>query len=376
MRKIICTTLFTVFFLLSSFAQQYKALIPYEMVGGKMIIEVELNGVRKRAIFDTGAAKNTITEKLMNELRLSVTSTQSVTDVNSKKVDFKKSSIAELLLPNSNLIFKGFDALMVEGNPFECLGVEVLIGSEMFAQTIVEIDHKAKTLLVTSAEVQPKNSLRSSSQFVQNGFMPIITTNLDNIAISTLFDTGYGGFFLLKNEDYFENVASLNSIAQSISEGSIGLGGKSADELSHRVLVNKMSFTVGKFYGLVSETSSSPFSLLGMKVLDYGKVIIDYSRGRLYFEPYEKEVTLPKPLNDFGLTVKDGKMLISTVWSGNASGIANGDVVTHINRRPTPVLDFCESTTIGVKELKVKQRTTLTVSTKSGIRKIKYLNKK
>lgn len=376
MRKIICTTLFVVLFFFSSFAQQYKALIPYEMVGGKMIIEVELNGVKKRAIFDTGAAKNTITEKVMNELGLSVTSTQSVTDVNSKKTDFKKLSIGELKLPNSNLTFKGFDALVVDGTPFECLGVEVLIGSEMFAQTIVEIDHKAKTVLVTSAEVQPKNSLRSSAPFVQNGFMPIITTNLDNVAVITLFDTGYGGFFLLKNEDYFENVASLNSIAQSISEGSIGLGGKSADELSHRVLVNKMSFAVTKFYGLVSETSSSPFSLLGMKVLDYGKVIIDYSRGRVYFEPHEKEVTLPKPLNDFGLTVKDGKMLISTVWSSNTGGIANGDVVTHINGRPTPVLDFCESTTVGVKELKEKQQTTLTVATKNGVRKIKYLNKK
>lgn len=376
MKRLICLVLFTLLCSANAFSQQYKAAMPYEMVGGKMVVEVELNGVKKRAIFDTGAAKNTITEKVMNELGLVVTSTQSVTDVNNNVSKYQKLSLEKLHLPNSEITFTGYDALVIEGNPFECMGVDVLIGSEMFAKTIVEIDHKNKTITVTSAEMQPKISLRASRQFIQNGYMPIISVDMENISLTTLFDTGYGGFFLLKKEDYLNNAASFNSVAQSISEGSIGLGGKAAAEQSHRIFVNKMNFNIAKFYGATIETSSSPFSLLGVKVLDYGKVTVDYARQRLYFEPYEKEMTLAAPLNDYSLTVKDGKLVVSTVWSSNKDGITNGDIVSHINGEKTPVLDFCESVTVGIKELKAKERATLTVVTKKGIKKINYLNKK
>lgn len=376
MKKIICLTIFTLFFFISSQAQQYKAILPYEIIGGKMIVEIELNGVPKRAIFDTGAAKNTITEKVMNELGLAITSTQSVTDVNNNVSQYNKLIISELGLPNSPINFKGYDALVIQGNPFECLGVDVLIGSEIFARTILEIDNKTKTITVTSAEKQPACSLRASRQFIKSGYMPIVTVELDNVSIPTLFDTGFGGFFLLRNEDYNVNANTLNAISQSISEGSIGLGGKAADEQSHRVLVNKINFCVAKFNSVIVETSSSPFSLIGTKSLDYGKVTIDYSRQRFYFEPYEKEVIMPQPLNDYSMAVKDGKLNISTVWSSNKDGIENGDIVTHINGKPVPVMDFCESTTVGIKELKVKKQSVLTVMTKNGEKKIKYVNKK
>ena len=36
------------------FAQQYKATIPYRMVGEKMVIEMKVNGNARPFIFDTG----------------------------------------------------------------------------------------------------------------------------------------------------------------------------------------------------------------------------------------------------------------------------------------------------------------------------------
>lgn len=38
----------------SLFAQQYKATIPYQMVGGKMVIEMKVNGTARPFIFDRG----------------------------------------------------------------------------------------------------------------------------------------------------------------------------------------------------------------------------------------------------------------------------------------------------------------------------------
>ena len=36
------------------FAQQYKAVIPYRIVGGKMIVEMSVNGKMRSFVFDTG----------------------------------------------------------------------------------------------------------------------------------------------------------------------------------------------------------------------------------------------------------------------------------------------------------------------------------
>lgn len=41
------------------FAQQYKATIPYRMVGEKMIIEMKVNGTARPFIFDTGGTYGT-----------------------------------------------------------------------------------------------------------------------------------------------------------------------------------------------------------------------------------------------------------------------------------------------------------------------------
>lgn len=375
MRRIIIASLLIIISF-TSFSQARKAVIPYEMVGGKMVIEIEVNGVRKKAVFDTGASKNSITEELMKELRLSVTSTQSVTDVNNNKSNYSISTIAELHLIDGDIRFKGYEALIMKTNPLECFGIDLLIGSEMFAKTIVTIDGKTKTITVTSSEIEPKLPLRNSAAFTKDDYMPLVRVDLDHVSVETLFDTGFGGFFHLRKEDYHKNNSSFNTIAESLSEGSIGLQGKSAGAISNRVLVNRLNFNGAKFFEVVVETRSAPYSLLGVRLLDYGKVTIDYARKRIYFEAYEKEVLFPKPLNDFSLMVENGNLLITKVWSSDMNGIKNGNIVTHINGKPVSGLDFCKSIIVGIPELEVKKRSILTVKTDEGVKKIKYSSKK
>lgn len=376
MRKIGFILLFIVIASIS-FAQGFKAELPYEVIGGKMIVEVELNGIKKKALFDTGAAKNSITKSLMTELGLSVTATQEMTDVNNNKAEYSKTAIPEIKIPGSEMTFGGFEALVLEGNPFECYGVEMLIGSEIFdGRVILEIDHKVKIITISTADQMPKASLRAVRPFSQQGYMPIFQVDLDGTLVNTLFDTGYGGFFLLDEKKYTDNKDKFNTISKTLSIGAGGLAGKAESAISNRVAIERMSVCIAKFLGAVVETKVAPFSLIGVKMLDYGKVTIDYARKKIYFEPYEKEVICPKPLNSFSMTVKDKKLVICDVWSDDENGIANGDLVTHINGKATPEVDFCQSVTVGIPQLKEKDRAVITVETKNGKKKINYYNKK
>lgn len=342
-----------------------------------MIVEVELNGVKKKALFDTGAAKNSITKSLMTELGLSVTATQEVTDVNNNKAEYSKTAIPEIKIPGSEMTFGGFEALVLGGNPFECYGVEMLIGSEIFdGRVILEIDHKVKIITISTADQMPKASLRAVRSFSQQGYMPIFQVDLDGTLVNTLFDTGYGGLFLLDEKKYTDNKDKFNTISKTLSIGAGGLAGKAEAAISNRVEVGRMSVCLAKFLGAVVETKVAPFSLIGVKMLNYGKVTIDYARKKIYFEPYEKEVTCAKPLNSFSMTVKDKKLVICDVWSDDENGIANGDLVTHINGKATPDVDFCQSVTVGIPQLKEKDKAVITVETKNGKKKINYYNKK
>ncbi len=63
-------------------------------------------------------------------------------------------------------------------------------------------------------------------------------------------------------------------------------------ELSYRVEFPLLSVGPTKFKQVTAETSTPPYTLLGVKLLGYGKVTIDYPRRRWYFEAYEQEFDL------------------------------------------------------------------------------------
>ena len=63
------------------FAQQYKATIPYRIVGEKMVIEMKVNGNARPFIFDTGG-RTALTTKASQALQITATDSMKVTDVN------------------------------------------------------------------------------------------------------------------------------------------------------------------------------------------------------------------------------------------------------------------------------------------------------
>lgn len=266
---------------------------------------------------------------------------------------------------------------MPEPSPLVCFQVDGIIGSDVLARLIVEIDGKAKTITLTSAENPSKVSLRRMLPFVQTG-MPIITLQAgrgNNLVC--LFDTGSPGFLELKTSDFeaLKDAGAFEVRAEGYGEGSFGVGGQAETASSYRVCFPQLSVGATKFANVSSETSTPPFTLLGVKLLDYGKVTLDYPRARFYFEPYEEEFDLTEKHYDMGLRVKDGELVVAAVWTGLKGVVEVGDKVTEINGKPAGTYDFCESIINGIPELKEKKKTKLTVLTKDGEKEIVYQKK-
>ena len=67
MKRIILFFLF-VLTALPLLAQTYKTVVPYRLAGGKMIVEMKMNGTLRSFIFDTGASRTTLTGEICRVL--------------------------------------------------------------------------------------------------------------------------------------------------------------------------------------------------------------------------------------------------------------------------------------------------------------------
>ena len=173
------------------FAQQYKATIPYRMVGEKMIIEMKVNGTARPFIFDTGG-RTALTTQACQALQMAATDSAKVTDVNNVESYYKTTRIENLTTPDHVINFKNAPSLVIdEVKGWECFGVDGIIGSDLFANTIVTIDSQAKNIIVTSAEKPSTVSLRKMLNFTKGGGMPIVSIQIAPVSnINVLFDTG------------------------------------------------------------------------------------------------------------------------------------------------------------------------------------------
>ena len=369
---ILCLLCVSVF---PAIAQQYKAELPYRMVGGKMVVEMKLNGTLRSFIFDTGASRTTLTGEFCREYGLAVTDSLEVTDANGRKSFYPLVQIDSIETPDNVFRFKNVPAMKLpEPSPLACFPIDGLIGSDLLAQSIVVIDGQKKTVTITTAEKESIVSLRKMARFMQ-ARMPVISLQVGSgHNIICLFDTGCPRFLSLKESDFevLPSSSAYEFLSEGRSVGSIGVGGIAAERDSRRVNFPLLSVAGTKFKNVIAETATPPYTLLGVKLLDYGKVTIDYPRARFYFESYKPENELKEKPHNVGLQVKDGDLVVAAVWGDMKDVVEMGDKVLKINGKPVGKYDFCESILNGIPELKAKKKTKLTIQTREGEKVIIY----
>ena len=356
-------------------AQQYaECVLPYRMVGGKMIVDMKMNGQLRPFIFDTGG-QTALTEEVCEELGLSMYDQREITDVNGNKSTYHRVLIGELADADVKVAFKHVPAILVpKPSPFVCFKVVGIIGSDLLKYFVVEIDGKTKTIKLSTKPTTL--SLRKMLPFEPANGMPVIKLQAGSgNSLTTLFDTGYPGFISLKESDFnvLTSQSAFEIVTEGYGEGSIGLGGMAGIDTLYRVCFPVVSLGACDFENVTATTATPPYTLLGMKLLDYGKVTLDYPKARFYFEPYEeKAADLTSKHYRVELRVKDGDLVATTVWGDLRKDIKIGDKVLKINGAPAGKYDFCESILNGIPELKKKKVNKLTFSTAEGEKVITY----
>ncbi len=350
-------------------AQSIVSVIPYELFGRKMIINMRVKDKTERFIFDTGAEKSAITSNYFEASSLPILDSINLRDSNSNSQLYKQTKLDAIATTDNKITFNNVPVSVIDGSTLECFNVAGLLGSDLLTSLICTIDPKEKTITLTSAEKRSSESLRYAHSFQGPNYMPVIEGMVNGEPINMLFDTGCSAFLLLSKSQHsrLDSLSAIKTIDFGSGSGSIGIGGLVIDNSIKKIGIRDFRIGLAKFSNLVLTTSGSQNTLLGMAILNYGKIVIDYPRRLFYYIPFSNEtVKLGYTPRKFDIKVLDGKLVVATVWSEMENVLSTNDLITHINGKPTGTYDFCDSFINGIEDLKVKTPIMMTIMTKEG----------
>lgn len=309
--------------------------IPYELIHGKIVIPVKVNGRTVKYIIDTGGRTATVKEEALRmEAQLGLMQAM-VSDFNQIGMNYPTATVSDVLFGTSYHL-NSLETMVIPNNGFfKELGVAGLLGGDAFAQAVVTFDARQK-IIVLNYPYRPEGLKITEGQPLYPGdrLQSIVEMDFGGVRKKVLFDTGVREMLVLCEKDYKHAGIPVRKIASSFGINGVGIGGLGEPVASDKVVVEKINFGGKDFTQAGSITSRMDISIIGYEMLNYGKVIIDYMRNRFYFFPFDPQPAdlggAPPAWNVGVLPVK-GRFEVTTVWDSMQGKVELGEEVLRIN---------------------------------------------
>lgn len=339
--KVFLCSIFMLFFV-HGFTQQQSVkrvcdTIHYEFIQGKIVIPVVVNGVKVKYIVDTGGQTGTDWEYVKKMGGVATGASNSISDHNDIKELYQIAEVQNVQLsPNYTLSKMKTMVFPIIGG-FRNIGAVGILGGDAFAQSVITFDAREQIMVINYPYRPDRLKITDGiKMFPGTTHHSILNVNLGGIEKQVLFDTGAGGFLLLKSNDFkdIEAAGKGEKTARGFGINGVGLEGLSHPVEMNKVNVKEMTVLGKKFTNVGSIISDKSTTIVGVDLLNYGKVVIDYMRNRFYFFPFDTEIAdmggAPKTWNVSILPANE-RFEITTVWDTMKDVVTFGDQVVDIN---------------------------------------------
>jgi hypothetical protein len=349
--------------------ENYFSVIPYNMENNKIIISVNIYGKNRKFILDTGAAC-TISKALFNELQIKKNSITNVADQSGKIKSYGITTINQISF--GGVLFDSIPCLIDE-NPvlYECLKVDGILGSNLLRNSIVQFAPNKEIILTNDVSKLKLNPKDSSVLFLTpNQSLPYfwITLNGKKSAKNqVLFDSGMDGFYDLSLSLSYYKIfrKAICLISKSWGANTYGFNGVADNTSTHLLRVPLLNINNSSFYNVTTQTTSNNNSRIGVDLLKYGTVTVDYLHKKFYYAPFKEEVDLFKTHFPISLSYKNNKLTVGIIWSRKLKRkISVGDQIIAINNVSYENPDLCSL--IHERLLKEQNEATLTIKREDG----------
>lgn len=328
--------------------ENYYSIIPYTLENNKIIVPVKIQGKERRFLLDTGAPL-LVSKALADELQMQTDTIVHVTDQSGKVKEMKHTTVNQVEF--GGVVFDSIPSLIDE-NPilYECLNVDGFLGSNLLRNLIVQFSSDNK-IVITDDKSKLKLSAKDSIGLflTPNQSNPYIWIKLNGkkqVREQVLFDTGMNGFYdiTLENYRYHKTIRkATHRIAKSWGASSYGIHGSADDDLTYLLEVPLLQIGKCSFENVKTQTTTGEHSRIGVDLLKYGTVTLDYLNEKFYFTPFEKEVDLLEKQLPISPNYKDNKFVVGIIWDKKLKKKINvGDQIIAINDTSYENVDMCD----------------------------------
>lgn len=358
-------------------AQSKRAELPYRLVSNKMIVEIDVDGTKLPMIFDTGGVM-AVMDSVCDQIGLEQIGNMVITDMTGRKTTYPQARINKLTIPGSDMAFDSVSVMKITTpSPIQQFGVAGLVGSDLWTNSIVRIDPKKQVIIITTAEDTVAVDARYKTPFSNpRGMHPTFPCYVGKQKIDVLFDSGAYGLFSLKESEY-RNLYSYNETKLLERGAGIGSTGVSGTDLQwkerKRIRLSPLKIGAATLEDIVvDELTTANNNLLGVWTLNYGEVIIDYSRHLFYFIPYEETAQVDHEFRNIEFMGLGDKLAVKAVWGDLRRQVKVGNEILEINGKPASKYDRTTILMKGLETATKKKKNTLLIKTRNGNIIVKY----
>ena len=319
--------------------RDYYEEFDFEFIKRKIIVPVELENKIYKFILDTGAP-NIISKELDSLLNPCIVNKIPVSDANNAKDTLKVVSIDKLKF--GNIFFEETHSLVhdLKNIPvLECFGIDGFIGSNMLRNSIIQIDLENKKIRITDNRKMLDLNKKTSSKIKltetqSNPYVWIRLSGKDDGKEQVLIDTGADALYdiALDNFEDFEKEKIFKKIGESVGASSISMFGDVEPSKHYKLLLPSMKINGLEIQNLTTNTTNDDNSRIGVEILKYGTITIDYPNQRFYIKPSQSKINAYEKDYGFTITLRNGKLIIGFVWDSDLKKkIKYGDEIIEIN---------------------------------------------
>lgn len=312
--------------------------IPVELANGSMIITLKIDKRPYRFIFDTGAPLS-ISGNLFKRKGYDSLGSQIIRDATGNISSSKNVLIPELKLGKFTIRNAAADVLNYQKSSFfNCLDIDGLIGGAIFKNSAIRIDLKNNRLIISS---QPEYRIAKNNEIpvdFDDQYNPFFTITLkDHYPLNVLFDTGAEDLLTIPG-NIFEESSHVCGY-RILRKGSYSLAG--AHNISVKddykiALLDSLQFgKASLLFPEISVVDRTDISILGVEILRYGIVQLDYRNSLISFSPYPGDMKFIGKDNFPGFSIgRENRIyVINGIESGSDAdlcGMAIGMQVTKV----------------------------------------------
>lgn len=346
--------------------------LPYQQINGKIIITVEIAGHLHKFLLDTGAPF-TISEEIAAELGITPAKQISMADAYGNTATTKLAKVESVKIGST--VFENVPAIIGTNIIFKCIGVDGNIGSNLLRNTITRFDSKNKIITITDdvskLGLNAGNSIPLNIKKDKQSSPFFILEVANGVNGDYFIDTGDAGFLALSNTymDIFKSHNACQVLATGYGSNSFGENGAENSNVKHRVLFPSIKLSNATFKNVKAETvfnnAGSGNNSVGVRLLDYGTLTLDYIHGKLYFDPFTTETDLAEKSWALSPTYSEGKLVIGVVWDALKETVKPGMQITAIDGVSCEQVELCNLIT-QKSLLQGREKAMLTIKDEKG----------